>query len=61
MRSYFIESVKCNKGEFYILDINLNCEYGKFEFFYKSVICFFFLIFSSFGECYGFIIMNVNV
>ena len=37
-RSYFIESVKRNKGEFYISDINLNREYGKLEFPYKSVI-----------------------
>ncbi|HAG28603.1 MAG TPA: hybrid sensor histidine kinase/response regulator, partial [Alteromonas macleodii] len=59
-RSYFIESVKRNKGEFYISDINLNREYGKLEFPYKSVIRLSLPIFSSSGERYGFIIMNVN-
>lgn len=59
-RDYFIESVKTNKGQFYISDINLNREYGKLEFPYKSVIRLSLPIFSESGERYGFLIMNVN-
>ncbi|MCZ8528475.1 ATP-binding protein [Alteromonas sp. PRIM-21] len=59
-RNYFIESVKSNKGQFYISDINLNREYGKLEYPYKSVIRLSLPIFSENGERYGFLIMNVN-
>lgn len=59
-RDYFIESVKSDKNEFYISDINLNREHGKLEYPYKSVIRLSLPILSDEGERYGFIIMNVN-
>lgn len=59
-RNYFKESIKRNKGEFYISDINLNREYGQLEFPYKSVIRLSLPIFNDSGDRYGFIIMNVN-
>ena len=59
-RNYFKESVKSNKGEFYISSINLNREYGKLEFPYKAVIRLSLPILSDANERYGFIIMNVN-
>ncbi|AXT40672.1 response regulator [Alteromonas sp. BL110] len=59
-RNYFIESVKSNQGQFYISGINLNREYGKLEYPYKSVIRLSLPIFSESGERYGLLIMNVN-
>lgn len=59
-RNYFIESAKSNRGQFYISDINLNREYGKLEYPYKSVIRLSLPIFSESGERYGMLIMNVN-
>jgi len=59
-RNYFKESIKRNKGEFYISDINLNREYGQLEFPYKSVIRLSLPIFNDSGDRYGFIIMNIN-
>ena len=59
-RDYFIESVKSNKNEFYVSNINLNREHGRLEYPYKSVIRLSLPIFSDAGERYGFIIMNVN-
>lgn len=59
-RDYYVESVSKNRNEFYISDINLNREYGKIEFPYKSVLRLSLPLFSENGERIGFIIANIN-